>query len=274
MSNPSKPLVSVYLPTHNRSKSLERAIQSVFNQTWKPIELIVVDDGSDDQTHDLLSKLQKSHPFRIIRNTVPAGASASRNTAIQQANGEFVAGLDDDDYWTSHRIEWMMQEFRDGFSAVCSNDKMDYGDKEIVWKKKRTITLQDLLYYNRVGNQVLTKKEYILGVGGYDESLASAQDYDLWIRLVQEYGPIKNIPKTLQVVSMRENQHRITTSAGKMEGYRACFEKHRNKMNSLQIRYQFYRMKLASGEKVSWIELFKSVPSGLLIKEITRKLFL
>ena len=274
MSNPSEPLVTVYLPTQNRRESLEPAIESVFNQTWNSTELIVVDDASKDETAELLSSLKKERNFKVIRNDTPQGAAKSRNMAISQAGGEFITGLDDDDLWMPRRIELMMQEFQDGYSGVSSHDLMDYGKRLLRWKKRNNISHQDLLYYNCAGNQLLTRTEYLQKLGGFDESLSAAQDYDLWIRLTEAYGPIVNAPYLLQTVNMRSERESITTSVRKMEGYRACFEKHRSKMTPKQVAYQQYRLNLAAGEKKSWIEMFRSVPANLLLKEINRKIFL
>lgn len=270
-----QPLVSVIIPTRNRTELLQRAIESVLDQTWDNLEILITDDASDDETPALLERYRKEgYPVTVIRNETPKGASASRNAALEKAKGEFVTGLDDDDYWRPKRIEQMMEEFGDGYSAVCSNDRMDFGGKEIVWKKKPVITLDDLLYYNQVGNQVLTKKEYIMHVGGYDEELPSAQDYDLWIRLAHDFGPVKTAPHTLQVVNMNPEDDRISTSGDESSGYLACYNKHESKMTMKHKRYQLYRIKLAEGQKLGWGEMFRSVPRHLLMKEITRKLFL
>lgn len=273
MSNPAQPLVTAYIPTRNRVDSLERAIESVIDQTWSPIEIIVVDDASDDGTHALLEKYSSSHSVKVIRNEQSIGAAACRNLAVQQASGEFVAGLDDDDIWRPKRVELLMESFEDGYSGACSHDRLDFGNRELVWKKKPLITLQDLLFYNQVGNQILTKRDYIIKSGGYDESLTSAQDYDLWIRLAHDFGPFNVAPHTLQVVNMKPDRESITAAETKLEGYIACFEKHAAKMNEVQKKYQHYRLKLAAGKKVSWAEMFRSVPVSLMIKEITRKLF-
>jgi glycosyltransferase involved in cell wall biosynthesis len=238
------------------------------------MEIVVVDDASEDDTPDMLQELSAEGTVTLVRNKSPRGAAASRNIAIDHAKGEYIAGLDDDDFWRPRRIELLMDAFEEGFSAVCSNDRMVFDDKEIVWKKKPVITLNDLLYYNQAGNQVLTKKDYLTEVGGYDEALPSAQDYDLWIRLAHDFGPIKTVPHTLQVVNMESDRERISTSGDETHGYYACYEKHKSRMNEDQIKYQLYRMKLAEGEKAGWVEMFRSVPGELLVKEITRKLFL
>lgn len=263
------------MPTHNRRQLLERAIDSVLDQSWRPIELVIIDDASDDETPMYLKTLVEQHDaVKVIRNEESKGAAVSRNIAIKHSKGEFITGLDDDDYWRPTRVERLMEEFEEGFSAVCSYDRMLMNDREAVWKKPTMITLDDLLYYNRVGNQVLTKKEYLEKVGGYDEELPSAQDYDLWIRLVLEFGPIRTVTQALQVVNMEEVRERITTSDKKIEGYRQCYKKHEKWMSRKHKKYQKYRLKMAAGEHVSWNELFRSVPPGLYIKEITRKLFL
>lgn len=270
------PLVSVIIPTHNRSELLKRAIYSALEQTWENLELIIVDDASDDVTPSYLETLmEQQNGIHVFRNDVSKGAAVSRNIAIKHSKGEFIAGLDDDDYWRPTRIERLMEEFEEGFSAVCSYDRMVMNDREAVWKKPTMITLDDLLYYNRVGNQVLTKKEYLEEVGGYDEELPSAQDYDLWIRLVRQFGPVRTVTSPLQVVNMEEgDRERITTSDKKIEGYKQCYEKHEKWMSRKHKKYQKYRMKMAAGEIVSWVNLFRSVPPGLYVKEITRKLFL
>lgn len=270
----SDPLVSVIIPTRNRADSVLKAVQSVFRQTYPAIEVVVVDDASDDSTPEALAKISGPFPMKIVRNDSPQGAAASRNRAIEHASGSFIAGLDDDDVWEPERIRLLVGHFSAGCSAVTSYDRMIYGTKSRVWKKKREITFKDLLYYNMAGNQVLTKKEYVTEAGGYDESLAAAQDYDLWIRLAEKFGPIRTVPRVLQSVNVEEERDRITTSVKKVGGYRACFEKHKHKMDPRQIRYQEFRLKLAEGGKTGWINLFNSVPFSLLKKEITRKLFL
>ena len=268
------PLVSAVIPTRNRSDRLRTALQSVLDQTFTDIEIIVVDDASSDDTEKTLESLAQKTGLRYLRNEIRQGASRSRNIAIQEARGEFIAGLDDDDTWHPQRVEKLLDAFNDGVSAVCAYDLMVYKKREVIWKKKPRITHQDLLYYNRVGNQVLTKRDYLLDVGGFDESLPSAQDYDLWIRMTEEYGPVVTVPEPLQRVNMKSEEGRISTSEKTIEGYRACFEKHKPKMSKSQKKYQKYRLKLAEGANPSLMEMVQSVPLSLLKKELIRRYFL
>lgn len=274
MTYSNQPLVSAIIPTKDRCDYLEKALNSVFEQTWENIEVIVVDDASEDETRVLLKKLAKEHPVTVLHNKTSKGAAASRNRAIEAANGEYLAGLDDDDFWRPERIKKLMNGFTEGISAVCSHDRMVFGEREIVWKKKSLITLDDLLYYNQVGNQVLTRKKFLTQVGGYDEELPSAQDYDLWIRLAKSFGPVKTVPSVLQVVHMEESRDRISNSENQLKGYYQCFEKHKSLMSESHIKYQKYRLRMVEGEPVSWFEMLRSVPPKYYIKEIIRKLFL
>jgi len=97
-NNKHKPLITVYMPTHNRLELLQRAVVSVFAQTMQNFELIIVDDASSDDTFDYLQKLaEQDSRVTVLRNEVSQGACVARNRAIELAKGKFVTGLDDDD---------------------------------------------------------------------------------------------------------------------------------------------------------------------------------
>ncbi|HLR90061.1 MAG TPA: glycosyltransferase [Balneolaceae bacterium] len=275
MNNPA-PEIAVYMPTRNRAGKLEDVLSSIFGQSLQPAEVIIVDDASDDSTSEILSLWKEQHPIlKVVRNETPQGAAASRNRAIRRAESEFITGVDDDDIWKAGRLEKLYTLFHEETCAgVCSYDMMDDGVRKRIWKKPSHITLDDLLYYNMAGNQILTRTAYIREVGGFDEALPSAQDYDLWIRMVQKYGPIRTLPEVLQIINIRQDDNRISTSGAKIRGYRLCFEKHRTLMTNSHIRYQNYRLRLAAGQSPGWGEMLRSTPAHLLRKEIIRKLFL
>jgi len=100
-----KVLVSCIIPTHNRSSLLKRAVNSVINQIHKFLEIIIVNDGSSDETEEVINKLKRKDP-RIISlvNEKSEGPSAARNKGINIATGDFIAFLDDDDEWMPNRI--------------------------------------------------------------------------------------------------------------------------------------------------------------------------
>ena len=108
----NNPLVTVYIPTYNRKFLLERAILSVLNQTYHNIEVIVVDDGSIDGTRELLVEMaKKDNRLHYYFKENNSGACKSRNIAIANANGFFITGLDDDDYFEKNRVESFVEYF-------------------------------------------------------------------------------------------------------------------------------------------------------------------
>jgi glycosyltransferase involved in cell wall biosynthesis len=263
-----KPLVTAIIPTRNRCETLRRALESVYAQNWEAMEVVVVDDASTDDTPALLKEYSEKKGLRYYRNDQAKGAAVSRNVAIGHATGEYIAGLDDDDLWHPQRIEMLMNALEPGVAGVTSYDLFIRNGKKRLWKKPGLNTHHDLLLYNRVGNQILTKKEYLTAVGGFDESLPSAQDYDLWIRLTVEFGPIKVVKEPLQTIF--EEGERISSASGAAAGYEACYRKHEGKMDERQKRYQQYRIKLAAGNKPGLIEFIKAVPPQMFVKELAR----
>lgn len=273
MNSHNQPLISVYLPTRNRAGLVREAVATVQKQSYEQWELIVVNDASDDDTQAVVDRLaQRDSRIRVLHQPKPHGAPAARNRAIAEAQGMWITGIDDDDRWHPDRLMHLYDSFAEGFSAVCSYDVMVDGNRRRVWKKPPVIDLDDLLYYNRVGNQVLTKTENLRAIGGFDEALPAAQDYDCWIRLVEAHGPIKTVPESLQEVAIGATDDRITNSERRLAGYRRCFEKHHDKMSVAHRRYQQYRLKLASGERLSLLHAFRASPPKLWFKELKRML--
>jgi glycosyltransferase involved in cell wall biosynthesis len=191
-------LVSVYIPTRNRSRLLARAVQSVLDQTYSHLEIIIVDDASGDDTEEAVKKLiaanDTSKRIMYFRLAAPAGACAARNVAIEAATGEYITGLDDDDYFLPERIFELVQAFDPAACAFVFDGylretvQMDGGVRRRRVPLGREVRLADLLKRNTVGNQVLTLTERMRQLGGFDVSLPAWQDYDMWIRLVRKFG--------------------------------------------------------------------------------------
>ncbi len=268
MISNKKPLVSAIIPTKDRAEMLRRALQSVIRQTYHPIEIIVVDDGSTDQTETVIKEMDST--IKYFKNEVPRGAPYARNQGIEVAKGVFVAGLDDDDEWHPERIERLVKAYEEQFSFVTSNVRMQYANHSVVWHKQKIITLDDLLYSNQVGNQVLVKRKRLLEVGGFDEALKAEQDYDLWIRLCARFGPIKNVRKPLQTIHLEHEQERISNPSTQFEGYLALYKKHKNKKNRAQRKYHLYEIRRAQGKQQNLLQNLAWVPPAWYFKEIKR----
>ena len=187
--------VTIYIPTKNRLALLQLAINSVLNQTYKDIELIVVNDASTDGTHAYLEALsQADSRVKYLRNEKSLGAPAARNLAIKQAAGYFVTGLDDDDEFEPYHIEalvnyWqLLEKASQQFSAIYVQDKLRNNNKISYLNKLSSVSAKDMLIANSIGNQIFTTKDRYLGAGLFNEKMPAWQDLEFYYRIVKKYG--------------------------------------------------------------------------------------
>jgi len=189
------PKVSVVIPTYNRAHLISRAIKSVLNQTYQNFEIIVVDDGSTDNTEEVINSFNNPC-IRYIRHEQNKGGSAARNTGIKFAKGEYVAFQDSDDEWLPEKLEKQMNVFENappevgvvytGFWRI-ENDKKIYIPQSWVSKKDGNIH-QELLKGNYITTQsMVVKKECFKKAGVFDEELPRLQDWELVLRLSKYY---------------------------------------------------------------------------------------
>jgi glycosyltransferase involved in cell wall biosynthesis len=191
------PKVSVIIPTYNRAHLIGRAIQSVLNQTYQDFELIVVDDGSTDNTNEVIKEFsQKDKRILYIKHDKNKGGSAARNTGIKAARGEYIAFQDSDDEWLPEKLEKQMgilekvsQEVGvvyTGFWRI-KEDKKKYTPSDKVLKKEGDIH-NELLKGNFITTQsIIVRKECFKEMGYFDESLPRLQDWELVLRLSEKY---------------------------------------------------------------------------------------
>jgi len=191
-----KPKVSVIIPTYNRAHLLPRAIQTVLNQTYQDFELIVVDDGSTDNTEEIVKSFNDPC-IRYIRHEENKGAAAARNTGIKAAKGGFIAFQDSDDEWLPEKLEKQMKVFENAPAKVgvvytgfwrIENNKKIYIPFSWVKQKEGNIH-KELLKGNFVTTQsIVARKECFRKVGMFDEKLPRFQDWELVIRLSKYYN--------------------------------------------------------------------------------------
>ena len=245
----SLPLVSVYLPTRNRAELLAAAVESVLAQRHTALELIVVDDASEDETPAVLARAAARDPrLRLLRLTPAAGACAARNAAIAVARGEFITGLDDDDLMLPARIETLLGAWREPRAFLCSGWLLARdGWMRSVATRPRLIGLEALLAGNLVGNQVLTRTARLREVGGFDLAMVASQDHDLWTRLVLRYGPGERIAAPTLIVRQQLWRERLSTPGRAGEGARQYLERYRARMNPAQRRSMELTAIIAAG---------------------------
>ena len=196
MQMKNNPTVSVIIPTYNRAYLIDRAIQSVLNQSYQDFEMIIVDDGSTDDTKEVVTEFQEQDKrIRYIRHEKNKGGSAARNTGIKSAEGDYVAFLDDDDEWLPAKIEKQVVKFQDSLDevGVIYSGFFYVSDKTGKVISESVPTLRGNVYANLLSGCILgsptplIRKTCFQKAGLYDDRLPSCQDWDMWIRLSKHY---------------------------------------------------------------------------------------
>jgi glycosyltransferase involved in cell wall biosynthesis len=198
-------LISVVMPCYNAAPYVQQAIESALDQSYREVELIFVDDGSSDRSSAIAASLAQQHPGRTtLLNTDRRGPYPARNVGLSHARGEFVAFLDADDYWQRDFLEKLHARLTTanaalaycGWQNVGATDRTnepyvppDYeaGDK-----------LESLLRAASPWpiHAALTRRSVLDEVGGFDTTLATCMDYDLWLRIGAS-RPIVRVPEVL-----------------------------------------------------------------------------
>nr|MDZ8125359.1 glycosyltransferase [Nostoc sp. CmiVER01] len=187
------PKVSVIIPAYNSEKTIKYTIQSVLNQTFSDLELIIINDGSQDSTIEVIAEIEDS---RIKVFSYPnAGGNVSRNRGLNLAVGEFVSFLDADDLWTPDKLYSQVKALEEHITAKVAYSWTDYIDEngEFILSGKRVNlngnVYESLLLNNFLenGSNPLICRKSLIQLGSFDESLSAAQDWDMWLRLASQF---------------------------------------------------------------------------------------
>jgi glycosyltransferase involved in cell wall biosynthesis len=201
-----KPVVSVVVPTYNRARDLERAIDSVLAQTHAAWELLVVDNHSSDDTDAVLHRyadprisLLKIHNQGVI--------AASRNVGIANAKGEFIAFLDSDDWWKPRKLEQSLRYLEAGADVVYHDMRIaTRPGQRLFWRRDRSRDIASPAFTDLLMNSnalktssVVARKNILHAVGGMSEdaALITMEDFDTWLRIAQVRGRFRRIPHAL-----------------------------------------------------------------------------
>lgn len=207
----NSPLISVIIPAYNCQATIAETLHSVFRQTYSDIEIIVVNDGSNDRTLDILKDCQDARLHVVSQAN--AGVSASRNHGMKIAKGDFVAFLDSDDLWFPEKLSEQMTALQNSPESAVAYSWTDYIDQAGAFLRKGYYCNFSGNVYHRLllgsflesGSNPLIRSSALKTVGGFDESLRTCEDWDLWIRLALEYEFI--------VVPQVHVQYRVTPSS-------------------------------------------------------------
>lgn len=200
------PLVSAVIPTYNYGRFVARAVESVLRQTWQPLECVVVDDGSTDDTADILRQFDGRITVVRQRN---AGLAAARNAGIEAATGSFIAFLDADDEWHAAKIEAqvaLMLRCPDVGAVGCGRLHLDAAGNVleeiagIPQHDSRDAVLRGIalrrFWIGGSGSGAMVRRSVFEAVGLFDTQLTAAEDWDMWLRIAAACD-IDNVPEIL-----------------------------------------------------------------------------
>lgn len=196
------PKISIIIPTYNGSKYISSSINSVLNQTYKDWELIIIDDGSTDNTESVVKEIIGLSPLsiRYIKQE-NRGPNAARNVGLTLSAADFVAFLDSDDVWLPEKLEKQISLFntyKNDLLGVVYCEAQVINDKSVVTNEyleplDRSIhgnIYQKLFYKNYImgsASGVLVKRSCFDAVGKFDEKLRGFEDWDMWLRIAEKY---------------------------------------------------------------------------------------
>lgn len=214
-----EPLVSAVIPAFNAELWVSEAVRSVLDQTYRPLEVIVVDDGSADGTGDVVRAFGGA--VRYIRQA-NGGVSRARNHGAAEARGEFIAFLDADDSWLPRKLEVQVGRIVDLPRAVASfmsSVSVKAGTKIEVpnlCRPEADLVAGLLLHSCVVGNasSVMIRREVFTRTGGFDPALSQCADWDMWIRLA-ELGPVDVVSEPL--VRVRSHERNMSSNVALLE---------------------------------------------------------
>ncbi|OPH11099.1 glycosyltransferase family 2 protein [Cylindrospermopsis raciborskii] len=190
------PIVSVVIPTYNRSLEIARCLSSLVSQTFREFEVLVCDDGSTDNTKQVVSTFTETLSIKYFWLDNFGGPARPRNIGIQNARGKYIAFLDSDDWWTPEKLEKSVEALESGADfvyhdlyIVSSNGVMSPFSRKAKTRQVKVPIFNDLLSNgNAINNSsVVVRREFIDSVNGFSEekALIAAEDYDAWLRVAK-----------------------------------------------------------------------------------------
>jgi len=211
--NESHPLVSVIVPIYNYGVQFEKTLSSIFESTYKNIEVIIVDDGStDDYVYHKLLSIQDNESIKVFRQE-NKGPSAARNYGIKNSNGQYILPLDADDMIHPEYIQTCVSILKNNKNVspvYC--DTLHMGQMQGI-EKRPEWSLERLIQGPFIVNCSMFTRESFDKCEGYDETMKGWEDYDLWIRMAKNGYMGKRIPKALFMYFHHENDGTVSTEA-------------------------------------------------------------
>ena len=258
------PKVTIVLPTYNGSKYLRESIESVIDQTYKDWELVIVDDCSTDETLKIAGDYsERDGRIVVIHNRINKKLPASLNIGFEKARGEYFSWTSDDNIYEKDAIEKMVGylDANQNIPMVRANMLMIGENAEVISESGEYGDLK-MLVANCVGACFLYRKSVAQSVGQYDETLFCVEDYDYWVRIMEQYGTIGNI---------REFLYQYRWHPGSLSSTKRDYVQ--SQLNEMRKRHvEFYISKMQSDEKNTLLLYFMLLGCGWKREDILNRL--
>ena len=205
MENSTQPLISVVMACYNAAPFVEEAICSVLQQSYPNTEVIVVDDGSQDASPDIVERLAVDHPGRVqLKHLEHSGPYPARNLGLQHARGDFIAFLDADDWWQEDALEKLLAALTDKGADLAYCGWQNVGEHKLspepyippAYEEEDPATAF-LKGCPWPIHAALVRRSVVDAVEGFSERLFSSMDYDLWLRVLAHTGNLVRVPEVL-----------------------------------------------------------------------------
>ena len=229
--------ITVIIPTYNRESFLSKAIESILNQTVKADEIIIIDDGSTDNTKELIHKYSVKY---IYQNN--SGVSSARNHGIQLSSNAWICFLDSDDIWEENKLEKQIAFHNKNPHILFSHtDELWIFNNKVIKQKKHQLKSQGFCFQKNIANTIIGASTVIINkkifddIGYFDEELSVCEDYDIWLRILIKYELGLIDEKLIQKKAGHENQLSFATRL--IDKYRIkALSKHIDSIYGKEIR--------------------------------------
>lgn len=224
--NNSRPLVSVIIPVYNLGRYVEECVTSVLKSTYSPLEVILVDDGSTDDSLAIITRIAATNHSVTATSQPNSGVSRARNHAIHLAKGELILPVDADDKIASSFIEHAVQQFidRPDVMVVTAHGEF-FGDRTGVWKLP-PFDLHLLARRNIISACAMYRKSDWERAGGYCEHINGREDWDYWIALLKDGGIVVTLDEVGFYYRIRPGSKRIADRKHKASVVATLNERH------------------------------------------------
>mgnify|MGYP001225166320 FL=1 len=249
--------VSVIIPTYKRHQFIDRVINSVLNQTYKNLEIIVVDDNGDgtksrEEMINIMKKYETDNRIKYIKSPINQGGALARNLGIEISSGDFITFLDDDDEYLPTKIEVQYNEMiKNGWDASVMDAATYSTDGKLLSRKiqrlsnnptQQELIITHLIYHITNTNTFMFKADSIKKIGGFDD-IAAGQEYMLMLKAINANLKIGYIPETLVACYIHDNE-RVSTGKNKYIAEKILIKekkKHFNLLTNKQKRQVYCR---------------------------------